>query len=552
MRRTSKTVGKESSQQHIRERAPSKARSKPNTGLVPLVPPVPWQIGPGAPPSRPIPDVRQPHEVEDASDDAAPAWQEAPEGEDSHSPDDALGLYLRQMGSIPLLTRPQELTLAQRLEKARTRYRRAALFNWRTIGKVIETFEAVLAGQLALDPTIDVVATLDLSREQILARMPINLKTLRHLLEASEKDFRDYVRAQGQGVSARIKLRRRIGRRIRKAIKLVEELSPRIELLDRWTDELINLSVQIKLAAHANSTAHRTNGHRTNGHRTNGHRAVAAKVAKQPCEQMLEARGLPDEILGLVRVLKRRRKHYQQARRELAEGNLRLVVSIAKRYRNRGLPFSDLIQEGNRGLMRAVDKYEHRLGYKFGTYATWWIRQGITRALADHARTVRVPCHQVGTLAAIERVRGELSIRNGREPSIEEIAAAVGVSIEETMSLRVVARHPVSLHEPLGGDGERALEDFLDDPSAMNPGTAVDQHLLRERIAEVLRSLTPREREVIELRFGLRDGQPRTLEEVARTYGITRERIRQIEARGLLKLRQPIRSVRLADFAEVE
>jgi RNA polymerase primary sigma factor len=172
--------------------------------------------------------------------------------------------------------------------------------------------------------------------------------------------------------------------------------------------------------------------------------------------------------------------------------------------------------------------------------------------LADHARTVRVPCHQVGTLAAIERVRGELSIRNGREPSIEEIAAAVGVSIEETMSLRVVARHPVSLHEPLGGDGERALEDFLDDPSAMNPGTAVDQHLLRERIAEVLRSLTPREREVIELRFGLRDGQPRTLEEVARTYGITRERIRQIEARGLLKLRQPIRSVRLADFAEVE
>ncbi|MFL5243537.1 MAG: RNA polymerase sigma factor RpoD/SigA [Gemmataceae bacterium] len=546
MRTTSKTVRKDSSQQHMRERVSAKARAKPAAGLVPLLPPVPWQIGPGAPVSRPIAEFRH-HGGQDASDDAAPAGQEAPEGEDSHSPDDALGLYLRQMGSIPLLTRQQELTLAQRLEKARTRYRRAALFNWRTIGKVIETFEAVLAGQLALDPTIDVVATLHLSREQILARMPTNLSTLRHLWETSEKDFRDYLRAQGQGVAVRIKLRRRIGRKIRKAIKLVEELSPRIELLDRWTDELIELSVQIKLAAHANSTMHRTNGHRTNGHRP-----VAAKVNKQPCEQMLQARGMPDEILGLVRVLKKRRKHYQQARRELAEGNLRLVVSIAKRYRNRGLPFSDLIQEGNRGLMRAVDKYEHRLGYKFGTYATWWIRQGITRALADHARTVRVPCHQVGTLAAIERVRGELSIRNGREPSIEEIAAAVGVSTEETMSLRVVARHPVSLHEPLGGDGERALEDFLDDPGAMSPGTAVDQHLLRERIAEVLRSLTPREREVIELRFGLRDGQPRTLEEVARTYGITRERIRQIEARGLLKLRQPIRSVRLADFAEVE
>jgi RNA polymerase primary sigma factor len=476
-------------------------------------------------------------------DEAAPAWQEAaPEGEDSHSPDDALGLYLRQMGSIPLLTRQQELTLAQRLERSRTRYRRAALFNWRTITKVVETFEAVLAGQLALDPTIDVVATLELSREQILARMPTNLKTLRHLLEGSEKDFRDYVRVQTAGASARLKMRRRIGRKLRKAITLVEEMSPRIELLDRWTDELINLSVRIKLAHHVNET----------GNRRLRNRATNGKVAKQLCEHTLEARYLPEELFGLVRVLKKRRKHYQQARRELAEGNLRLVVSIAKRYRSRGLPFSDLIQEGNRGLMRAVDKYEHRLGYKFGTYATWWIRQGITRALADHARTVRVPCHQVGTLAAIERVRGEFSIRNGREPSIEEIAAMVGVTPEETMSLRVVARHPVSLHEPLGGDGERALEDFLDDPGAMNPGIAVDQHLLRERIAEVLRSLTPREREVIELRFGLRDGQPRTLEEVARTYGITRERIRQIEARGLLKLRQPVRSLRLADFAEVQ
>src|SRR5207237_6883218 len=254
----------------------------------------------------------------------------------------------------------------------------------------------------------------------------------------------------------------------------------------------------------------------------------------------------------LGKVFERRRTRYRQARRDLGEVNLRLVVSMAKRYRGRGLAFADLIQEGNRGLMRAVDKYEHRLGFKFGTYATWWIRQGITRALADHARTVRVPCHQVGMLAAIERVRGELIVKNGREPSVEEIAAVVGVTPDEAQSLRVVARHPVSLHEPLGGDGERALEDFLDDPHATNPGIAVDQQLLRDRIAEVLKSLTEREREVIEMRFGLRDGQPRTLEEVARTYGITRERIRQIEARGLLKLRQPLRSKRLVEFAELE
>jgi len=200
--------------------------------------------------------------------------------------------------------------------------------------------------------------------------------------------------------------------------------------------------------------------------------------------------------------------------------------------------------------MRAVDKFEHRLGFKFGTYATWWIRQGIQRALADNARTVRVPCHQVGLLAAIDRVRGELLGETGREPTVEEIARVLGTNVDETRSLRAVSRHPVSIHEPMGDDAERALSEFLDDPSAANPGLDADQHLLKERIAEVLRSLTPREREVIELRFGLKDGQPRTLDEVAKCYGITRERIRQIEARSLIKLRQPTRSQRLAGFAE--
>jgi RNA polymerase primary sigma factor len=477
---------------------------------------------------------------EDREDDA-PSPLDPVESEDTHAADDALGLYLRQMGAIPLLTRQQELTLAQRLERMRTRYRRAALSNWTIVGRVVDTFERVLAGQLALDPTIDVVTTLKLSREQILARMPHNLKTLKQLLAEADANFRAQARASS--ATARQRLRRVQWRRLRKTIVLVEELSPRIELLDHWVDELRDKTSELK------SVVCRIGA---GGQRSAAARERYAKLTKQLRDVQLELRATADDLFAMVRVLERRRYRYQQARRELAEGNLRLVVSIAKRYRSRGLPFSDLIQEGNRGLMRAVDKYEHRLGYKFGTYATWWIRQGITRALADHARTVRVPCHQVGTLAAIERVRGELSIQHGREPTIEEIAAVVGVSAEETQSLRVVARHPVSLHEPLGGDGERALEDFLNDPSAMNPGQAVDQHLLRDRIAEVLRSLTPREREVIELRFGLRDGQPRTLEEVARTYGITRERIRQIEARGLLKLRQPLRRHRLADFAEVE
>src|SRR5262249_31171938 len=256
------------------------------------------------------------------------------------------------------------------------------------------------------------------------------------------------------------------------------------------------------------------------GGRSHADREERTKRTKELRDLMLEVQAEPESLSRLVQVMQERRAHYHRTRRELAEGNLRLVGSIAKRYRGRGLAFADLIQEGNRGLMRAVDKYEHRLGFKFGTYATWWIRQGITRALADHARTVRVPCHQVGMLAAIERVRGELTVQYGRDPTLQEIARVLDVSPEEARSLRVVGRHPVSLHEPLGGDGERALEDFLGDADLSNPGRAVDQHLLKERIGEVLRSLTPREREVIELRFGLRDGHPRTLDEVARTYGI--------------------------------
>jgi RNA polymerase primary sigma factor len=488
------------------------------------------------------------HDEEPAVDTLAPDEELEDEDEeeaaettaDENAPDDALGLYLRQMGAIPLLTRDQELALAKRLERQRSRYRRAALANWRTLELVVATFEDIQAGHLALDPNIDVVTTRERSRQKILDRMPHNLKTLQFVLGRARDVFRQFLRTTAQ--SARGRLRRELWRCLNKGVTLAEELSPRIDLLDRWTDELKVLAHEMNALAHDCESSERSAAARER----------RTRATKQLRERMIELKTTREDLSKMVRVLDRRRHAYQKARRELAEGNLRLVVSIAKRYRGRGLPFSDLIQEGNRGLMRAVDKYEHLLGFKFGTYATWWIRQGITRALADHARTVRVPCHQVGTLAAIERVRGELSVAQGREPTVEEIAAVLGVTPEETQSLRVVARHPVSLHEPLGGDGERALEDFLDDPDATSPGVTVDQHLLRERIGEVLRSLTPREREVIELRFGLKDGQPRTLEEVARAYGITRERIRQIEARGLLKLRQPLRSKRLAEFAETE
>jgi RNA polymerase primary sigma factor len=460
--------------------------------------------------------------------------EQAEHAESDHGPDDALGLYLRQMGMIPLLKRDEELAMAQRLELARERYRRAIFLSPTILRKIHQTFSRVIQGQLQIDPNIDVVASLNLTRECIQKRMPTHLRTLAQMLKRHEGAFADYLKARS--TAERHKLRRLRWQLLRKAGRLVSELSPRTELLERWHQELL-VPVERVLTLSRRLEA-------------SGLRGERAKGSKRLRDEMARLQSTATELKLLVNILAERRRIYQKVRRELAEANLRLVVSIAKRYRGRGLPFADLIQEGNRGLMRAVDKYEHRMGFKFGTYATWWIRQGIQRALHDHGRTVRVPCHQVGALAAIERVRIELTGELGREPSIEEIANKLGSKVDETRSLRAVGRHPVSLHEPVGDDGERALEDFLSDTHEPNPGEHVDNLLLRERLTEVLRSLAPREREVIELRFGLVDGHPKTLDEVAQLYHITRERIRQIEARGLLKLRHASRSSRLEPFTE--
>lgn len=490
----------------------------------------------GSKPAAVVADIDD-EEDEDQVEPGEPELREiAEEMESSSVSDDALGLYLRQMGAIPLLSRADEIEVATRLERARDRFRFAAMRCTYILHKALRQFERINAGQMPLDPNIDVISTANLKREQILARLPLHIPTLQKLLKKEEEEFAASLTLET--ADKRIAWKRRRMRRVKKMAALMAEISPRTEIIERWVDELERKGRAL-LAAH-------------NAHDFKKPRNQTARVSRNKTlrEWLLAAQLEPEECFIKLKTLRRLQGVFQTVRRELAEANLRLVVSIAKKYRNRGLPFADLIQEGNRGLMRAVDKYEYKMNFKFGTYATWWIRQGITRALADHARTVRVPCHQIATLSAIERLRGELTAASGREPSIEEISKRLGVKTDDTKSLRAVGKHPVSLHEPIGGEGERALEDFLSDHGTVNPGQMVDEHLLRERIAEVLKSLAPREREVIELRFGLRDGHPRTLDEVARLYGITRERIRQIEARGLFKLRQPTRSHRLRDFKE--
>jgi RNA polymerase primary sigma factor len=472
------------------------------------------------------PEAVEPFLDEEMAEDRA----HVPTEDDGPAAGDALGLYLQQMAAIPMLNRRQELELAQRLERIRRRYRHAALCSWWVVSRVLDTFERGLAGQVNLERSVDVVPSLGLTHEGIRARLPHHLPELRRLMDEGTAAFRHTL----TGKAAGRKRARRQGRALlRQAVRLAEELSPSTELIDGWVQELA------ALAARADDLA----------------RQVQAtpddpRVRSELQGAVLQARATPAELGRLLAVVRRRQALLHQVRRELAQANLRLVVSIAKRYRNKGLAFADLIQEGNSGLMRAVDKFDHRLGFKFGTYATWWIRQGVTRALADHSRMVRIPCHRIPILSAIEQARGELMVRHGRAPSEEEVAATLGMTVKDLRTLTAVGRAPVSIQEAFGEDDD-TWASFLSDEAAPSPGEQADAHLLKERVAEVLRCLAPRDREVVELRFGLIDGQARTLDEVAQVLGITRERVRQIEGRALDRLRQPGRREQLAGFAEV-
>jgi RNA polymerase primary sigma factor len=457
-------------------------------------------------------------EVSQEDDRPEPAETEGDRA--SHTADDVLGAYLKEMGTVPLLTREQETALAQRLDRLRQRYRRACLWNWGVLARVLRTFEDVKDGKQPLERTIDVVPGLGLTVERVRARMSRHVAALRQLVHEAGRTAPRLVRERRPAVLSR--LRRQEWRRLQKAVALAEALSPRTELLHAWTKELED---EITCESSPRKSATKTRG----------------RLVGQP--------DLANERSRLLRVIRHRRVPYLETRQQLAEANLRLVISIAKKYRGLGLSFGDLIQEGNRGLLRAVDKFDYRLGFKFGTYATWWVRQGVTRALADISRTVRVPCNQVRMLRAMDRVRGELAVELGRDPTVDEVARVLQVTADEIRRLALVGRAPVSLDEQFAGDEANSLREILCDPGAADAGTEMDQHMLRQSVAEALRSLAPRDREIIEIRYGLRDSHSRTLDEVARIFGVSKERIRQIELRALKKLRDPQQSSRLAAFA---
>ncbi len=468
--------------------------------------------------------------------DAAP---EDSDGDGRHI-DDPVRMYLTQMGEIPLLTREREISLAQKIEVTRRRFRRKVLECDYALRNVFDTLKRVQTGDLPFDRTIKVSQTENLEKDKILQRMPHNLRTLEPLMEQNVDDFNRLI-DERTDPAEHDDIRKRLKTRRRKTATLVEELSIRTQKVQPLMKKLEQISYRMD---DLEASAAALGGDRTA-------KDERANFEKELFDLMLITLEEPSTLRRRVQIMRQRFAEYEHAKRELSGGNLRLVVSIAKKYRNRGLSFLDLIQEGNTGLMRAVDKYEYRRGFKFSTYATWWIRQAITRAIADQARTIRIPVHMIETMSKLRNVSKKLLQEMGRDPTIEETAAAAGITYEETKRVLKISRHPISLDRPVGESEDSYFGDFIEDDSVESPVAAATNEMLKDKIENVLKTLTYREREIIKLRYGLGDGYTYTLEEVGRIFKVTRERVRQIEAKAVRKLQHPVRSRQLEGFLDV-
>jgi RNA polymerase primary sigma factor len=465
--------------------------------------------------------------------------RDIPTEETSKRIDDPVRMYLTQMGEIPLLTREEEISLAKKIEITRKRFRRELLESDYVMKAGIDILVRVHKAELPFDRTIKVSMTEGLEKTQITGRMPHNLRTLEELRKQNVADFavvmtKEATPAQRDGAWQSLVLRRR------KMVTLLEELSlrtqrlqPAIKRLEQISHRMAELESRIEHLKHVKSA-----------------RDERANLQRELHDLMLMTLETPETLRQRIASVETRFAEYEQAMRDLSGGNLRLVVSIAKKYRNRGLSFLDLIQEGNTGLMRAVDKYEYRRGYKFSTYATWWIRQAITRAIADQARTIRIPVHMIETMSKLRKVSKTLLQDNAREPTLEETAEAAKVSLDETRRVMRISRHPISLDRPVGESEDSYFGEFIEDDATDSPVDSATQEMLKDKIDHVLKTLTYREREIIKLRYGLGDGYTYTLEEVGRIFKVTRERVRQIEAKAVRKLQHPVRAKQLKGFLD--
>ncbi len=524
--------------------------------------------------------------------------------DESDAFDDPIRIYLVQMGDIPMLTRDEERRAAREIETTRRAFRRAVLkMDW-VVRDAVELLTKIQRGRARLDRTID-VSVADLSaKKRFHALLGPALATLRGVLAKNREDFLA-LRSGTLTQEERVARRRALAARRRRAFRLLNELDLRTQSFAPFLDRLTRRNAKIR-ERYERAKELRERLAQLDGARNDAPEQTSAPVADEPFEISLskdgvsysESRGtdaafpvwrvaggsrrfafencaeyeeLRSEYRRCVRFLRsqrlaanetlatldrklafvaQKRRDFESAKRAFSAGNLRLVVSIAKRYRNRGLSFLDLIQEGNTGLMRAVDKFEHKRGFKFSTYATWWIRQAISKAIAEQCRAIRIPNHLLETLKAVRKASRELTRQTRVAPTPQEIAKLSGLSPSEIRAAIQISRPPLSLDRPVEGSDESFFGDFLEDPRKNDPLVEMNRAALRERLDEALSALSFREREIIRLRFGLADGYAYTLEEVGRIFSVTRERVRQIEAKAVRKLQHPARSKPLSGFLE--
>lgn len=458
------------------------------------------------------------------------------------TPDDPVRMYLKEMGSVPLLTREEEVEISKRIEKAQIQIERIIMRFRYSTREAISIATSLLHNKDRFDKCISEKEVAN--KQEFMTLLPklcallkqedTHLEQLLQKFEATDLKKADRLKLAEEIEKSRI-LSQAYLRRLHCRHNIIDDFG---ELIFRAYERFLFLEKEINELAP----------------RAERNKFAASKMAafKRRLRKREVAAGRSlDDFKKDVRMLQRWMDKSQEAKREMVESNLRLVISIAKKYTNRGLSFLDLIQEGNMGLMKAVEKFEYRRGYKFSTYATWWIRQAVTRAIADQARTIRIPVHMIETINRVLRGAKKLMMETGREPTPEELAVELTLTPERVREIYKIAQHPISLQAEVGDGGESQFGDFLEDTSADSPAEATGYSILKDKINEVLATLTDRERKVLIQRFGLLDGKPKTLEEVGIEFNVTRERIRQIEAKALRKMRHPTRSKQLKAFLDL-